>query len=141
MKTSFKDTSLRRRATNPPLTIFGVTIVAVIFWGYFTFEKANRGELKWSLGATCIYAIVIIILQIVYRLVAEKVTNYENHKYNENWENSHLIKVFCFSFVNAYISLFAYAFADINFNKVAETLAVNLAAKQIGMNFVDIYLP
>ena len=37
---------------------------------------------------------------------------WENHKYNEDWENSLISKNFAFQFVNANIALFAIAFAD-----------------------------
>lgn len=67
--------------------------------------------------------------------------NRENHQYAEDWENSLITKNFSFQFVNAYISLFTVAFVDREFNHLAQSLAIILAAKQVGMNILDIVIP
>ncbi len=73
--------------------------------------------------------------------MARKLTNWENHKYFEDWENSLITKHFAFQFVNAYITLFSNAFADQDFNELALNLVIITVGKQIVMNLLDIYVP
>lgn len=55
--------------------------------------------------------------------------NWENHRYNEDYENSLVSKHFAFQFVNSNIALFSIAFYEQNFNKLALNLAIILAVK------------
>jgi len=67
--------------------------------------------------------------------------NWENHRYQEEWENSLIVKNFAFQFVNAYISLFSIAFFDRDFNTLATNLGIILILKQVAINLIEFVLP
>ena len=55
-------------------------------------------------------AVVIQVMNIIYGVVAIKLTNFENHRTDTNYEDSLIAKTFVFQFVNSYASLFYIAF-------------------------------
>ena len=59
-------------------------------------------------------AMLIMILNMIYRKVAKYLTNWENHRTQQDFEYSLIIKNFLFQFVNSYISLFYVAFVKGN---------------------------
>lgn len=73
--------------------------------------------------------------------MALKLVDWENHRYDEGWENSLIIKTFAFQFINAYIALFAIAFEERNYWKLATNLATILVFKQIALALVTFLLP
>ena len=52
-----------------------------------------------------------------------------------------ITKAFVFQFVNSYIALFAFAFAEQNFNNLAYNVAIFIIVKQIAMNLVEVFIP
>ena len=81
-------------------------------------------------------AISITALNYVYKYLSVVLVNWENHRYEEQWDNSYTVKNFALQFVNTYISLFAIAFYDKNMEKVAINLAAILIVKQFAMNIL-----
>jgi len=55
-------------------------------------------------------AIVIMILNRVYRMVAVKLNDWENHRTHSYYYDNLLFKIFLFQFVNSYTSLYYIAF-------------------------------
>jgi len=55
-------------------------------------------------------AITIIFMNVIWKIVAVKLNNWENHRTDSEYENSLIIKIFAFYFVNSYTSLFYIAF-------------------------------
>lgn len=127
---SFMNTYMRRLFGELPLILFSITIVLLIFWGYYTFTHSDSAKkLVFSLIGTSVNACIIILLSVTYKRLAVIISNWENHMTYEGWESSLTIKNFCFQFVNAYIILFSFAFADKDYNKMAQSLGINLAIK------------
>ncbi len=83
----------------------------------------------------------IAVLNTIYKTVAIKVVNWENHRYQEKWENSLIIKNFTFQFANSYLTLFWIAFVDMRFSALAYSMGSILIVKQFALNFVEIVLP
>ena len=55
-----------------------------------------------------------MILNVIYRKVAKRLTEWENHRTQSEFEHSLIVKNFIFQFVNSYISLFYIAFVKGN---------------------------
>jgi threonine/homoserine/homoserine lactone efflux protein len=140
-KKNLVQTYSRRLGGEIPSVVTAIAIVCACFFGYYTFKRTNKGKAEYSVGSSVINAVVIVVLGTIYRFVSRALVNWENHRYQEDWENSLITKSFSFQFVNAYISLFTIAFVDQSFNELAQSLAIILAAKQIGMNLLDVFLP
>lgn len=66
-----------------------------------------------------ISAVVIIVLDEIYRFLATMMANWENHRYAEDYESSLITKNFAFTFVNSNIMLFSIAFYEQDFNKLS----------------------
>lgn len=61
------------------------------------------------------------ILSILYYYLARKLTDFELHKYQSNYDDSLIIKIYLFQFVNFYSSLFYVAFFKGRFNEYPST--------------------
>ena len=71
-----------------------------------------------SVGSSVISAVIIIVLDQIYRHLAVMMAKWENHKYQEDFEDSLISKNFVFQFVNSNITLFSIAFYYQSFNKL-----------------------
>merc|ERR1712190_218155 len=56
------------------------------------------------------YAVVIAILNTLYRTVAVKLNKFENHRLQESYDNHLILKLILFEFINCFICLFYVAF-------------------------------
>ena len=64
-----------------------------------------------SLIASTVNTLFITLFNAIYRTVGIRLTEWENHRTESDYENSLIRKNFCFQFVNSYISFFYIAFA------------------------------
>eukprot|EP00927_Polykrikos_kofoidii_P060876 TRINITY_DN55780_c0_g1_i1.p1 TRINITY_DN55780_c0_g1~~TRINITY_DN55780_c0_g1_i1.p1 ORF type:complete len:702 (-),score=96.84 TRINITY_DN55780_c0_g1_i1:169-2205(-) len=70
------------------------------FFGYITYLPV------------ILHAIVITFLNTIYSRVATRLTEWENHKLKRDFENSIIVKRFCFEAFDCYIALFYIAFYE-----------------------------
>ncbi len=63
-----------------------------------------------SYYASAISSMLITLMNTLYGLVSDKLNALENHKQEEEFENSKIIKGFIFRFINSYNSIFYIAF-------------------------------
>lgn len=61
---------------------------------------------RMPIGAIVVQAIIVQSFTIFFNWMAEALTNAENHKYQENFYNSYLSKMFIFQFGNQYSAYF-----------------------------------
>jgi hypothetical protein len=100
-----------------------VGIVVVALFGLFVLKhyinndenlENNHISAKYktslTFGVTVANAIQILVLNMVYRLVARKLNDLENHRTDAEYENYLVIKVFLFQFCNSFASFFYIAF-------------------------------
>mmetsp|Transcript_29737 Transcript_29737/g.21500 ORF Transcript_29737/g.21500 Transcript_29737/m.21500 type:complete len:115 (+) Transcript_29737:2177-2521(+) len=97
------------------------------------------GTLVTYLPAT-ISAGIIIAFEVIYFWIALKQVGLENHKYVSQYENSLILKVFSFYFVNANCSNFIYAFYTKSLKLLAQNLAIILVLKQVAINLFEFFL-
>lgn len=119
-KSSIRPT-VRKIFFSLPMILFGLTLIAVAFivfrmWGNMSTSYMNSIIVGSINGAT------VFVLGFIYTYLSSVLTNLENHQYEDEWQNSYIIKIFCFQFVNCYISLFAIAFYDTNLHNLAYTM-------------------
>ena len=67
--------------------------------------------------------------------------NWENHKYQDDYQDSLISKFFVFQFVNSNIALFYIAFYQQDFNKLGLNLGVILIAKQLSISGLQFLMP
>jgi len=93
-----------------------ITTVVIATFGIFIF-RVFISEIQHTFGgivAGIVNAITIMLFSMGYRTVAKKLTDWENHRTESEYENNLIIKNFIFQFVNSYISLFYIAFLKEN---------------------------
>jgi hypothetical protein len=93
------------------------------------------------LASSVINAVIIIVLGIIYRKIAVLMANWENHKFQQDWEDSLVSKNFAFQFVNSNIALFSTAFNEQDFNNLSYQLAIIMVVKQVVTGVVEMILP
>eukprot|EP01111_Echinosteliopsis_oligospora_P009071 TRINITY_DN2593_c0_g1_i1.p1 TRINITY_DN2593_c0_g1~~TRINITY_DN2593_c0_g1_i1.p1 ORF type:complete len:778 (-),score=195.83 TRINITY_DN2593_c0_g1_i1:55-2388(-) len=93
-------------------------VVAVATISIFTFrlflQKEPSNKIDFTLVASVVggvlNAITILVLNKIYRIVAIKLNDWENHRTYSEYNNQLLFKVFLFQFVNSYTSMYYIAF-------------------------------
>jgi len=83
-----------------------------VYWGAtgtFFCDKETGPAWGAQVGSI-LHALAIMILNVLYRKVAVMLNNWENHKTQDVYDNRFIQKVFCFEFMNNFLSLFFLAF-------------------------------
>ncbi|XP_046893486.1 anoctamin-10 isoform X2 [Hypomesus transpacificus] len=88
-----------------------------------------------------IYAVVIEIMNLLYRYVAEYLTEWENHRLESSYQNHLVLKVLVFNFFNCFASLFYIAFAMQDMVLLRQSLATLLITSQILNQIMEAFLP
>nr|KAF6419868.1 anoctamin 10 [Molossus molossus] len=88
-----------------------------------------------------IYAIVIEIMNRLYRYAAEFLTSWENHRLESAYQNHLILKVLVFNFLNCFASLFYIAFVLKDMKLLRQSLATLLIMSQILNQIVESILP
>ncbi|KPP77242.1 anoctamin-10-like [Scleropages formosus] len=88
-----------------------------------------------------IYAVVIEIMNRIYRYAAEFLTDWENHRLESSYQNHLTLKVLVFNFLNCFASLFYIAFMMQDMQLLRQSLATLLITSQILNQFVEAFLP
>ncbi|XP_034553258.1 anoctamin-10 isoform X2 [Notolabrus celidotus] len=88
-----------------------------------------------------IYAVVIEIMNIIYRYAAEYLTEWENHRLESSYQNHLVLKVLVFNFFNCFASLFYIAFVMQDMVLLRQSLATLLITSQILNQFMEAFLP
>ncbi|NWT44056.1 ANO10 protein, partial [Chroicocephalus maculipennis] len=88
-----------------------------------------------------IYAIVIEIMNRIYRYAAEFLTSWENHRLESSYQNHLILKVLVFNFLNCFASLFYIAFVLFDMKLLRQSLATLLITSQILNQFAESLLP
>ncbi|XP_019896602.1 anoctamin-10 isoform X1 [Esox lucius] len=88
-----------------------------------------------------IYAVVIEIMNLIYRYAAEYLTNWENHRLESTFQNHLVLKVLVFNFFNCFASLFYIAFVMQDMGLLRQSLATLLITSQILNQIMEAFLP
>jgi len=95
----------------PLLSTMVVTVVVCTFavLSFRLFVQGYQSTLG-SVAGGASNAIVIMIMNILWKMVATKLTDWENHRLESEYTNNLIFKIFVFYFVNSYTSLYYMAF-------------------------------
>ncbi|XP_048385780.1 anoctamin-10 [Stegostoma tigrinum] len=88
-----------------------------------------------------VYALVIEIMNRIYRYAATFLTSWENHRLESSYQNHLVLKVLVFNFVNCFASLFYIAFILQDMKLLRQNLAALLITSQIINQFVESLFP
>lgn len=82
-KVSFINSYLRRLLVELPVVIFSYGAVIGVYIGFYYWNEKYKNNLVKSLLGTVVYALIIVILGVIYKFVSSLLTNWENHRF---WE-------------------------------------------------------
>ncbi|XP_025115852.1 anoctamin-10-like isoform X2 [Pomacea canaliculata] len=111
--------ALRFYAVTVPVISLCLFVAFLVMLFYFWMQKwadslheEDKGWISFMLlfVPTAIYAVIIGILNSIYRIVAKKLNDFENHRLDSSYENHLVLKLILFDFVNCFICLFYVAF-------------------------------
>jgi hypothetical protein len=94
-----------------------IGVVAGIYYMRYVLQKQSLGPYASTI-ASVVNTIQITIFNVIYQIVAVKLTNAENHRTDTNYQDSLIVKMFVFQFVNSYASFFYIAFIAANLDPV-----------------------
>jgi len=132
------------------VVVVGIVFVQVVvfrFTGNFLASGQTIPFLQ-KYGATFVNSVTIILLGFIYRRIAILLTNWENYKYQSEYDNALIIKAFTFNFVNSFTSCLYLAFFRGAFDSSLPPTTSNVfillqddqrlgdLATQVGMNIV-----
>mmetsp|Transcript_7234 Transcript_7234/g.10123 ORF Transcript_7234/g.10123 Transcript_7234/m.10123 type:complete len:242 (+) Transcript_7234:2145-2870(+) len=92
-------------------------------------------ELKFT--PSIVNVLLIFIYGASYKVIAQKLVNAENHRYQQTYEDSLINKMYMFQFINSYISNYMIAYWVRDFGQLATNLIVIMVGKQVAMNIIE----
>jgi hypothetical protein len=160
-------TNIKRRIMVMSQVVIGsfismvIGVVAGIYVFRFYLQKQNDTSEYASTIASVLNTIQIMVFNAIYQLVATKLTDLENHRTDTAYEDSLIVKLFIFQFINSYASFFFLAFVAGNLDRpdnvptdyagqcgatsCMEPLSINLAiifgSRLTISNVIDIAVP
>ncbi|XP_076443628.1 anoctamin-8-like isoform X2 [Babylonia areolata] len=144
---AWKRNLFRYCISTPIILLFLLLVFYVMLLIFELQEWVNRlvvgGDIPCFLrfGPKVLMAVVIAMLDEVYKTVAIWLNNKENHRLEETHETNLVIKLVLFQFVNSFLSLFYIAFYLRDMDRLRETLAALLITRQILGNLKEVLLP
>ena len=135
---SHTDSFLRALFIGIPITMIfmGAVLLCVIYtrlWYENYYKDKKTIPYMASFIPSMANSVYILVFTKLYEPVARRLVNFENHKSEDEHENSLIGKMIMFQFVNAYIANFIYAFWFRSFYDLAK----NLASIVIFMNILN----
>lgn len=89
--------------------VIGVVAGIYVFRFYLQRQKNGGGDYA-STVASVLNTVQIMVFNAIYQVVATKLTDVENHRTDTAYEDSLIVKLFVFQFINSYASFFFLAF-------------------------------
>eukprot|EP01114_Cavostelium_apophysatum_P021290 TRINITY_DN738_c0_g1_i1.p1 TRINITY_DN738_c0_g1~~TRINITY_DN738_c0_g1_i1.p1 ORF type:complete len:782 (+),score=258.94 TRINITY_DN738_c0_g1_i1:32-2347(+) len=107
-----KLTRASKMVSQLPLMATMIVMVVILTLAVMSFRLfvQNTNSLGGSIAGGVANAITIMFMNVVWKMVAVKLNNWENHRTDSEYENSLIMKIFAFYFVNSYTALFYVAF-------------------------------
>ncbi|XP_061737597.1 anoctamin-10 [Nerophis ophidion] len=141
---------LRVYLVSLPFVLLSLYVSLFVMMIYFQMEGwalmvHDRDQSLWTGILTFIpsvvYAVVINIMNVLYRYAAEFLTDWENHRLESSYQNHLVLKVLVFNFLNCFSSLFYIAFVMQDMVLLRQSLATLLITSQILNQFLEAFLP
>ncbi|XP_060568462.1 anoctamin-10-like isoform X2 [Ruditapes philippinarum] len=141
---------LRFYGVTVPVLCLCLTVAFYAMLGYFWFQAIvdkwyleDKGWLNLlnTFMPTVVYAIVIAILNAIYRKIATYLNEFENHRLQTSYDNHIILKLILFEFINCFISLFYVAFYLQDMKLLKSHLAALLITTQIVGQIQESILP
>lgn len=142
-KVSRFNTYFRQVFLGIPVSVFFICMVVATQVLMKSWNDANIDEygkdVPYHLRFTpsIVNVALIFIYGAIYKVVAQKLVDGENHRYESAYEDSLINKMYMFQFINSYISNYIIAYWVRDFGILAQNLVVIMVFKQVGANIAE----
>lgn len=133
---SFTRTTLKKIGYTGALVLCSISIIAGATYGFLKMYPTKN-----TIMVGIVNGIVIAVLNWGFTWQAAKLTNFENHRYKIDWENSYIIKIYAFQFVNSYLSLMIYSFYEENMQDLFNNTVAIFVTDQVLTFFITFGVP
>ncbi|EGR27499.1 transmembrane protein 16k, putative [Ichthyophthirius multifiliis] len=126
-----------------PFLLILMACIVFIFLSVQEFKNKNPNTLANQTIAGVLQGVGIQVLNYIYVFVAKLFVEYENHKYDEQYERSIIYKIMAFKFINSYFSLYYVAFVDkkSTFETLFQMLLPIMLVKQFNYMILSVWIP
>ncbi|XP_014666247.1 PREDICTED: anoctamin-10-like [Priapulus caudatus] len=133
-----------------PIVMVCLIVAFYVMLIYFRLEFWAQGRYKLDptlfnrlllFVPTTLYALVVLSMNAAYRVLATKLTNWENHRLQSSYENQLIVKLVLFDFINCFMSLFYIAFVLQDLRLLRISLATLLITMQIVGQMQEVLVP
>lgn len=125
--------------------VVGFGIMLVSFWveDYMKYRIRIQSQYRtYAIYApSVVYCGVIYIMNVYYRKLATRLTEWENHRTQSQFDRHRVTKLLLFEFVNNFMALFYIAFVIQDMEMLQNQLLIMLIILQIINNFQEAVLP
>uniref|UniRef100_A0AAF5DLF7 Anoctamin n=1 Tax=Strongyloides stercoralis TaxID=6248 RepID=A0AAF5DLF7_STRER len=139
---------LIRYAFTFPITILSVLLLLFFLYIFIQIQTAteqtfgNSYFLSWLIYLPIIaQGFTGLLADKLYRYLAVWLNDFENHRTDDDYEQSLIFKIVIFQSVSAFSSLFYIAFYLKDMKRLQETLGTLLVTRQLTQNFAEITVP
>ncbi|KAJ8961004.1 hypothetical protein NQ318_020308 [Aromia moschata] len=117
-------------------------VMLVSFWAEDYIKQSEDESLQqYIIFPSIIYSVVVFIMNLYYRKLANFLTEWENHRTQSQYERHRVTKLVLFEFVNSFLSLFYIAFIIRDMDMLKSQLQTMLIISQAINNFQETVLP
>lgn len=104
-------------------------------------EESDSTPVPWylSFAPATMNAVLIVVFGAIYKKVIVKLVDGENHRYTDGYENSMIVKVYMFQFVNTYISNFVIILINQRMFSLQTNLITIIVVKQLLANVFEFF--
>ncbi|KAG8202152.1 hypothetical protein JTE90_010511 [Oedothorax gibbosus] len=132
-----------------PLILICLIFAIVVMLIYFQVEEMAMNTfnddslLSWIIVQIpgIIYAILVYAMNVIYSYVANILTEWENHKTQESFDNHRIVKLILFEFVNNFISMGYIAFYLEDLDMLKWQIAIMMVVNHLINQFQEAVLP
>ncbi|GFQ67316.1 anoctamin-10 [Trichonephila clavata] len=132
-----------------PLIILCLIFAIVVMLVYFQIEEMVIEEYddgsfeSWIITQLpgIIYAILVYVMNVIYAYVANILTEWENHRTQDSFDNHRIVKLLLFEFVNNFIAMGYIAFYQQDLDMLKWQIAVMMIVNQLFNEFQEAVLP
>jgi anoctamin-10 len=115
--------------------------VETLVMEYYVNNPSNFGTMVGVNIPGIVYAVIVMVMNRLYRTLATKLNDYENHRTQSSHENHLIVKLILFEFVNNFMSIFYVAFYVRDMSSLKWQIGTMLIVYQIVDNVQEVFLP
>ncbi|XP_071496822.1 anoctamin-10-like [Diadema antillarum] len=139
----------KKYGVSAPIIMVFLCLAFLMMLAFFWFEDylMTKVDAKTTVGGlvllipSILYAVVIIIINSIYRKIASFLNDWENHRLQSAHENNLILKLVVFDFSNCFMCLFFIAFYQQDMVKLRKYLSTLLIIQQFIEQFIETALP